>query len=192
MANFIDEFMKNYGPELSKQMATTFKVDKSTAKKLIPELTPLILGGLKKQKDEQGGADRVNHILNKYGDQAALNNIKDLVVSKSRDKSPDARLGGLLGESGPEAARVLAKKFNIDASIIQKMIPVLSPLILGALIRQRDSSKSGLAGITSLLDSGSNAGILNDVAGFLLKQGGGSKAQAPDLMKTLGNILKKR
>lgn len=190
MSNFVDEFMKNYGPELSKQMSSTFKVDQKTVKVLIPEITPLILSGLKKQKDEQGGAERVDHILNKYGDQNALNNIKDLINLKVNDKSTDATLGGLLGKGGPEAVKVLAKKFNIDASVIQKMIIVLSPLILGALVNKRNSSKSGIAGIASLLDANGDGSILDDVAGFLLKKGG-SKG-TPDIIKSISSLIKKR
>jgi hypothetical protein len=55
MANFIDEFMKSYGPEVTRHMSSNFGVDQGTVQKLIPQLAPLILGGLKRQKDEQGG-----------------------------------------------------------------------------------------------------------------------------------------
>ena len=72
MANFIDEFMKNYDPEVTTQLSSNLKVDKGTVQKLIPQLAPLILSGLKKQKDTQGGDARVDHILNKYGDSAVL------------------------------------------------------------------------------------------------------------------------
>lgn len=100
MANFIDEFMKNYGPEVTKQMSSTFNVDQNTVQKLLPQLAPLILSGLKKQKDEQGGNARVDHILNKYGDKSVLDNIQDLISNKANDTTVDARLGGLLGDSG--------------------------------------------------------------------------------------------
>lgn len=49
------------------------------AQQLIPRLAQLIISGLKKQKDERGGVDRVDHILNKYGDLSVLDNIKDLI-----------------------------------------------------------------------------------------------------------------
>ena len=98
MANFIDDFMLTYGSEVSKQLSSNLNVDQGTVQKLIPELAPLILGGLKKQKEEQGGDARVNHILNKYGDSSVLGNIKDLITGKLGDSSADANLGGLLGD----------------------------------------------------------------------------------------------
>jgi len=83
MANFIDEFMKTYGPEVTQQMAANTGLDQGTVRQLIPKLTPLIISGLKKQKDERGGDERVDHILNKYGDPSVLNNIKDLISTKT-------------------------------------------------------------------------------------------------------------
>ncbi|MCU0460104.1 MAG: DUF937 domain-containing protein, partial [Bacteroidales bacterium] len=100
MAGFIDEFLKSYGPEVTKQMSSNFNVDQGTVQKLIPQLTPLILAGLKRQKDTRGGDERVDHILNKYGDASVLNNIKDLVSNKAHAQDVDPNLGGLLGDAG--------------------------------------------------------------------------------------------
>jgi len=41
--------------------------------------------------------DRVDHILNKYGDPSVLDNIKDLILAKTQDSSADANLGGVFG-----------------------------------------------------------------------------------------------
>jgi len=177
MASFVDDFMKSYGPEVTKHMSSNFNVDPSTVKQLIPKLAPLIISGLKKQKDEQGGDARIDHILNKYGDSSVLDNIKDLIANKAVDSGTDAGLGGLLGSSGSMAAQVLGKQHNISAGTIEKMIPALAPLILGALSRKRDTGGSGISGIGSLLDMDGDGSILDDVAGFFTKgakqRGGG-------------------
>jgi hypothetical protein len=172
MAGFIDEFMKSYGPEVTRHMSTNFNVDQKTVKKLLPQLAPLILSGLKRQKDTRGGDERVDHILNKYGDASVLDNINDLISSKAQASSADPNLGGLLGDSGGlQAAQTLAKGLNIDASTIMKMIPALSPLLLGALSRKRDTSVAGISGIGALLDADGDGSIIDDVAGFLMKSG---------------------
>jgi len=57
------------------------------------------------------------------------------------------------------------------------MIPVLAPLILGALSRKRDTTgSSGISGIGSLLDANGDGSIIDDVAGFLLR-GRGTQTQ---------------
>ncbi len=186
MAGFIDEFMKEYGGELTNQMSSNFNVDKGAVQKLIPQLAPLIISGLKRQKDTMGGDERVDHILKKYGDPSVLDNIKDIVSSKAGSANVDANLGGLLGDSGGTlAASMLSKNLNIDSSTIMKMIPALSPIILGALSKKRDTSREGISGIGSLLDADGDGSILDDVAGFILKSGGG-KAKGKGL---LGSIL---
>lgn len=67
MSDFISEFMKMMGPEVSKQLSSNLNIDSKTAQQIIPQVAPLILSGLKRQKDEHGGEARVDHILNKYG-----------------------------------------------------------------------------------------------------------------------------
>ena len=186
MATFIDEFMKTYGPEVTQQMAANTGLDQGTVQQLIPKLAPLIISGLKKQKDERGGDERVDHILNKYGDPSVLNNIKDLISAKTQDATADANLGGLLGASGGvQAAQALGKSLNIDASKIIRMIPALAPIILGALSKKKNTA-GGIGGIGSLLDADGDGSIIDDVAGFVLRGGGG---QATRNKGVLGSIL---
>ncbi len=41
----------------------------------------MILGGLKKQKDNHGGEERVDHILNKYGSSSVLDDIYNDIIA---------------------------------------------------------------------------------------------------------------
>ena len=193
MAGFIDEFLKSYGPEVTRQMSSNFNVDQGTVQKLIPQLAPLIIAGLKRQKDTRGGDERVDHILNKYGDSSVLNNLQDLISAKAHDPSADANLGGLLGASGGvQAAQALGKSLNIDASKIMKMIPALAPIILGALSKRRDTS-GGIGGIGSLLDADGDGSIIDDVAGFILKGGAGQGTRSKGVLGSiLGGLFRKQ
>lgn len=194
MAGFIDEFLKSYGPEVTKQMSGNFNVDQGTVQKLIPQLAPLILAGLKRQKDTRGGDERVDHILNKYGDPSVLNNIRDLVANKAQAQDVDPNLGGLLGDAGGlQAAQALAKNMNIDPSTIMKMIPALAPLILGALSKKRDTGGAGISGVGSVLDADGDGSILDDVAGFLLKGGSATRSKGGGLLGSLlGGLTRRR
>jgi hypothetical protein len=192
MAGFIDEFLKSYGPEVTRELSGNFNVDQGTVQKLIPQLAPLIIAGLKKQKDTRGGDERVDHILNKYGDASALDNIKDLISNKARAQDVDPNLGGLLGDAGGiQAAQALASKMNIDASTIMKMIPALSPLILGALTKKRDTGGRGISGVGALLDADGDGSILDDVAGFLMK-GGSARRQSKNILGSLLGGMNRR
>ena len=189
MANFIDEFMGTYGSKVSKDLSKTLGVKKSILKQIIPHITPLILGGLKKQKDNHGGDARIDHILNKYGSSDVLNDLGGLFRSKAQESNPDPGLGGLLGDSGMLATNTLAKKFNIDSGTVMKLIPMLAPVILGALTKKRDTG-TGSGGIGALLDQDGDGSVLDDVAGFLMGSlGGGRKRRGGGLGGALGGIL---
>lgn len=192
MANFIDEFMKTLGPTVTKELSSKMKIDPSTAQKLIPQIAPLILGGLKKQKDEQGGEARVDHILNKYGKADVLDDIAGLFSKGAKEKNPDPDLGGLLGGSGLQAVSALSKQFNLKGDQIKQLIPMLAPLVLGSLTKKRDADGAGSSGIASLLDSDGDGSILDDVAGFLMKGQGSSQKSSGLLGGLLGGLLKKR
>jgi len=191
MANFIDEFMGTYGSKVSKDLSKTLGVNKNVLKQIIPQIAPLILGGLKKQKDNHGGEARVDHILNKYGSSDVLSNLGGLFSSKAKEANPDPRLGGLLGDSGLQASDAIAKNFNLDSGIVMKLIPMLAPVILGALTKKRDTG-AGSGGIGALLDQDGDGSVLDDVAGFLLNNiGGGSRRRkrGGGLGGALGGIL---
>lgn len=185
MPGFIDEFVKTYGPEVSKQMASNLGINKKTALNILPQVVPLVLGGLQRQKEQFGGAPRVDHILNKYGSADVLHDIGGLFASRVNDAKLDPQLGGLLGNSGTQATNMLANKFKLDPSIAMKIIPLLAPIILGALTHKRDNAGMGSTGIASLLDQDGDGSILDDVAGFLM---GGSGASSP-AGNVIGNIL---
>ena len=114
MGSFIDDFIGSLGGDVSKQVSSTLGIKPETVMQMLPQVAPLILGGLKKQKDEHGGSDRVDHILNKYGSASVLDNLGDLFSSKAQDENPDPNLGGLLGNSGGEAANLISKQFKFS------------------------------------------------------------------------------
>jgi len=175
MPNFETEFMKSMGPQVSNQLAGTLGIKKQTANQIIPDVLPLILGGLKRQMETRGGADRANHILNKYGDASVLDGIGDLFAAKAAEQDADPRLGGLL-----------ANKLNLDQGTIMKAIVMLAPVVLGALSRKRDQGGMGSSGIAALIDQNGDGSVLDDVAGFLLRGGGQSGTRGGGL---LGGLL---
>ena len=191
MANFIDEFMKTLGPQVTKELSSKMNIDQNIAKKLLPQIAPLILGGLKKQKDEQGGAERVDHILNKYGSASALDNIADIFTKGTKEKNPDPALGGLLGNSGLQAVSLLTKQFNLKGDQAKQLIPMLAPIILGSLTNKRDAEGAGSSGIAKLLDQDGDGSILDDVAGFLMK-GNSSSSKGGLLGGLVSGLLRKR
>ena len=191
MPNFIEDFMSSMGPEVAKKLGSSLNVDQGTMQKIIPLVAPMILGGLKKQSENYGGQQRVDHILNKYGSADVLQNLDQLFSNKMNDPKADPKLGGLLGDAGTQAANLISKNFNLDSSTAMKLIPMLAPVILGFLTNKRDSQGAGSSGIASLLDQNGDGSILDDVAGFILNQAPSQKS-GNLLTNLLGSLFGKK
>ena len=186
MSNILEDFMGSMGSQVTSQLSSQLGIDKNTAGAIIPQVLPMILGGLKNQKDNFGGEDRVNHILNKYGSSNVLDDIAGLFSQKANDPNPDPALGGLLGDAGVKASNLFGKQFNLDSGTAAKIIPMLAPLVLGFLSKKRDTG-AGVSGIASILDQDGDGSILDDIGGFLLNSmGSGQTSKSGGL---LGGLL---
>lgn len=187
MGTFLEEFMGSMGGDVTSQISGNLGIDQNTVKQVLPQVVPMILGGLKKQKDEHGGQERVDHILNKYGSADALNDLNDLFSSKAKEQNPDPNLGGLLGSAGSQAVNMLSNQFKLDSGTVSKLIPMIAPVVLGFLTKKRDSDGAGSSGISALLDQDGDGSILDDVAGFLM--GGSGKSGQSGMGNLIGNLL---
>lgn len=198
MTRIMEEFMSSLGPEVSDQLSANLGIEKNAVQEMLPQIAPMILGGLKRQKDNYGGQERVDHILDKYGSADVLDNIGDFFSSQVHNQSADPRLGGLLGDSGVQATNALSKQFNLDGSTAMKIIPMLAPIILGFLSKTRDQGGAGSTGIASILDRDGDGSILDDVAEmFLQGSSGRSRTGSGGLLSgllssLLGSLLGRR
>ncbi len=197
MNDLLSGLLGGISPQITNQLASKFGIDQNVASQLLPAIAPLILGGLKRQADDNGGQQRVEHILDKYGSESVLNDVSGTIQQQSLNTNPDPDLGGLLGGSGTQAAQALSSKFGIDAETAMKLIPILAPFVLGALSRHRNSpaaqgGQTSGGGLMDFLDQNGDGSVLDDVVGFLGGMGvnnGNQQQSGGGLGGMLGNIL---
>ncbi len=182
--SFLAEFQESLGPQISDQLSSNLGIQKDQASQALEKVAPLILGGLKRQA-QQAGEGRVNHIVQKYGRESALNDLSGHIQRRAGDANPDPTLGGLLGSAGPQAANLLDEKLGLSKGMGMKLIPILAPIILGALKKRANSGTGRSAGsgggggggglLTSILDRDGDGSILDDVAGMVFNSGSGRR-----------------
>lgn len=196
MNDLLQGLLGGVSPQITSQLSSQFGIDQNTASQLLPAVAPLILGGLKRQAETNGGQQRVEHILDKYGNESVLNNVTGTIQQQALNANPDPNLGGLLGGSGTQAAQALAGRFGIDTNTAMKLIPILAPFILGALSKHRNSpaaqgGQSAQGGLMDFLDRNGDGSVLDDVMGFFSGTRSGSTQQQSGggLGGMLGNIL---
>ncbi len=193
MASFYDELQDSLGGGVAEQLQSKFGLKPEQAKGALEAAGPLILGGLKRQADE-GGETRVGELLNQHADAGALDDLGGY-FDKQDEGALDASLGGILGDRGGEAGQLMDQKLGLSAGMGAKLIPMLAPLILGALMKKGGGSDGGGGGgggmgmIGGLLDKDGDGNILDDLGGMLFKGGVGSAAGGAGKSGCLGMLL---
>jgi hypothetical protein len=177
--NFIDELLREHGGDIQRQLTGQLGLTPQQAAKVVPKVGPLILGGLKRQMSAHGP----EHVENLASNFSA------------------ADLGSLLGGRDGEANEHLSRHLGISGGTAAKIIPMLAPIILGALLkkgRTPSTGGGGLGGLAGILDRDGDGNILDDLAGIFMGGGnssgaaGGMSGKAGCLSALLGGLLKGR
>jgi hypothetical protein len=192
MANLNDELNGLLGADAASKLAQRFNLSPDQARAAIGTVGPLVLGGLQKQARERGGEARLGHIIEKHGAEGGLEDLDGyfsrMEGSQAQGAANDPNLGGLLGGSGPQAAQMLEQKLGLSAGMGAKLIPMLAPLILGALAK-RGKAGGGLGGLASMLDRDGDGQILDDLAGMVTGKMMGGGATGAGKSGCLGSLL---
>jgi hypothetical protein len=175
MASLIEQLVQSHGPQIAEQISSRLGIPADKAAGVLPAVAPLILGGLQRQAKEPGGEERVNEMVEQQADAGLLDNLSGFFSQQPDAPAGDAGLGGLLGGAGTQATQLLGEKLGISSDKASQIIPMLAPIVMSFLLKQKmQGAGSGAAGgslLTSLLDRDGDGQILDDVAGML---GGGS------------------
>ncbi len=142
----MEEFRQSVGSKVQGKLGSELNMTPEQASVAIDAVGPLILGGLKRQVDDHGGEERLGHILDKYADASLVDDPDGYIGRVANEDAGDPSLGGLLGDSGHEAAGMLDQKLGLKQGMGAKLIPMLAPLILGMLAKKRASTGGSGAG----------------------------------------------
>ena len=180
MSVFMDEFRRSVGSDVEGALGSELSLTPEQAAAAMDAVGPLVRGGLKRQVEQQGGEERLRHIMDKYSDASVVDDPRAYLGEAAQSGSGDPALGGLLGESGAEAAGMLDQRLGLSAGMGAKLIPMLAPLIRGLRAKKRSAASGagsgggddGLSALTKILDRDGDGKILDDVGGLLTGQGG--------------------
>ncbi|MEM7339089.1 MAG: DUF937 domain-containing protein [Actinomycetota bacterium] len=183
----LDGIMAQLGPGGVAQIAQTLGTDDSTASSAIAAALPAILGGMAKNTQSQSGATSLASALNDH-DDSVFGQLGDLLGSGGGDGA--AILGHVLGQRQPYVEQSVSKSSGISVDLIMKLLPILAPLVMGYLSKQRSSqgldagglgdvlnqerrtqetAQPGLGGLAAILDADGDGSALDDILGKLLK-----------------------
>jgi hypothetical protein len=177
------------GPALG-QLSQQLGADERSTQSALGAALPVLLGALARNSSRSGGAQALDRALERH-DGGVLDNLTGFLGAPDVDDG-NGILGHVLGERRASVEAGVGKASGIDPSMIAKLLPILAPIVLGALGRQKRQQNLDVGGLTNLLGterrhieaSGPDLGML----GQLLDQDGDGSV-ADDVAKIGGGLL---
>lgn len=204
MPGLLDGLMGQLGEGGVSQIAQSLGVDESTASGAIGMALPAILGGLAKNSQSADGAQSLATALDRHDD--SIFGSLGALVGGGGDGAQI--LGHVLGAKQGSVEQNLVGQSGMDASMIARLLPMLAPLVMGYLSKQRsaggldasglgsllgqereasEQKSPGLGGLASILDADGDGSIMDDVMG--MATGGGTSGS--NSKGGLGGLLSK-
>jgi hypothetical protein len=172
------------------QLSRQLGADEGTTQNALGAALPVLLGALARNTAQSGGAESLDRALGKH-DGGVLDNLTDFLGAPDVDDG-NGILRHMLGDRRGTVESGVAKASGLDPSMIAKLLPVLAPIVMGALGRQKRQQSLDVGGLSSMLGAERKqieaAGPAGGLLGQLLDQDGDGSV-ADDVAKLGGGLL---
>ena len=211
MSDLLEGILSQLGGDGVSQIAGALGVDESQTSSAVGLALPAILGGMANNTKQADGAQSLSTALDDHDDDI-FGHLGNLLGGGGSDDGAGI-IGHVLGQKQPAVEQNLAQQSGLDLGMIKKLLPILAPLVMGYLSRQKKQNNMGasdigsmlgqerqqeeqqvpgLGGLTAILDSDGDGFDLDDVIGMATSMaGGGSQTDAAPSKGGLGAILGK-
>lgn len=155
-------------------LASKTGIDPTSIQGLVQDLAPQLLNGAKANlASENDSSDLINMISNTDLDSLAQN------PNELENMDTSNMLGQLfssLNENESDVANEMSAKSGIDVSSISSLLPMLAPLIMGALNKQTNLSSADTSNtndltsmLTNFIDQDNDGSVVDDLVGMAKK-----------------------
>jgi len=197
--SLLDMLQNQLAGDAAKQIGTQMGTDQSGALKAIGAALPALMAALAGNSKRPDGAASLAKALEKDHDGSILDDLSGF-LNRGDTKDGQAILKHALGGRQPAVETEVAKQTGLDPKAIAGLLPMLAPLVMGALGRQKKQQGLDVGALASMLSGeGQRAkemapGALGMLGGLLDDEGDGLDAGdiADAGKKLLGGFLKNR
>lgn len=170
--------------DIAKQLG----ISESDAKAAVNQVVPVIVAGMAANAQDKGGAKSLAGAATRHAQRAKkFTKVEDI---DTEDGAKVAR--NVFGANTKEVEKKVAAAGGIDPSIIEKLIPIIAPIVI-AFIGNMLLNKQKESNSTATESSGeSSGGGLGDILGGLLGGGSGgssSSSSSGGMGDILGGVL---
>ncbi len=185
MSDFASEVLDAVGGDVARELSQRVGLSDEQAREALRNLTPVVLGGLKRQQEKMGESEFQGMLesLNQF--EADADDVSASLERSQAEGRDDATLGGLLKpDEADQTTMAFTKNLNVNGELARQLIAALGPVIVGMLVKKARSGGGGrgsntggglAGGITSILDRDGDGSVLDDLAGMLFQNAGGGQ-----------------
>ena len=193
MNGILDLLAQNLTGRQTDQIAQRIGADPRTTQKAIGAALPAILAAMNRNTNSAQGAGALASALERDHDGSLLDNLGGFLGGQLSGKQTDGGgiLGHILGGQRPTVEQGVAKASGLDMGTVAKLLPILAPIVMAALGRQKRARNLDPTGLSGLLGQEATrarqeapSGLLGALGGFLDADGDGSIQD--DLMAQAG------
>jgi hypothetical protein len=179
MNGVLDLLAQNLSGRQADQIAQRIGADPGQTQRAIGAALPAILTALNRNTNSTEGAKALDRALERDHDGSLLDNLGGFLSGGLGGKQADG--GGVLGGQRRQVEQGVAQASGLDVGQVSKLLPLLAPVVMAALGRQK--RRAGLDGgaLSGLLGQEATrarqaapSGVLGALGGFLDKDGDGS------------------
>ncbi len=165
--------------DIAKQLG----IDESVAKAAVSQVVPVIVAGMAANAQDKGGAKSLAGAATRHAKRGKrFSRVEDIDTAEGEKIAAN-----VFGANKPAVEKEVAKAGGIDPELIQKLIPIVAPIII-AFIGNMLLKKQQESGSTAAPAEDESAGGIGDLLGGLLG-GGGSSSKSSSSGGGIGDLL---
>ncbi|MDX1421048.1 MAG: DUF937 domain-containing protein [Rubricoccaceae bacterium] len=196
MNGILDLLGQHLGGSQLSQLASTVGADEQQTQKAVAVALPALLTAMNRNTNSTEGARSLDAALEKDHDGSLLDNLGGLFSGALAGRQADGAgiLGHVLGGQRSTVEQGVSRASGLDLSQVQRLLPLLAPVVMAALGRQKRQGGLDAAGLSGLLGqeaqrarTAAPAGLLGALGGFLDQDGDGDFKD--DLLKQGAGLL---
>ncbi len=180
MGNLLETLLEANGGAVVGQMARQLGLSEGQARDALGQLAPALGRGVQRNARSSSGLDALTKALQQGGHSRYLDQ-PDALGDPSTLQDGNAILGHIFGSKdvSRNVAGRASRETGIDASLLQKMLPMVAAAAMGALAKQGQSGASSPFGaparadgsdlLSQFLDADRDGSVLDDVLGLAQK-----------------------
>lgn len=149
MDSILEMLQNRLTGEEAERLGERVGIDSSTAQKAVQAALPAIVAALAGNSRRPEGAASLARALEEDHDGSILDDLSGF-LTRGDTTDGNGILSHALGQRRPAVEAEIAKSSGLDMSTIASLLPILAPIVMGALGRQKrqaDLDPGGLAGM---------------------------------------------